>query len=149
MSFRGINSYYVDGVSLTHGAAGRHQHIWTFVAGVTEMNNTDLFIHKCPYDISRNYDHVPTFVGNDYFCESGVHSPWSFQYILFPNDVLWDGQNCIHPPAHAVSSTTLHGLQGICPVLQLHDDIDLRLCTTTSAPVHNDVPIELVELYVQ
>ena len=27
---QGIDSYYVAGVSLTHGAAGRCQHIWTF-----------------------------------------------------------------------------------------------------------------------
>ena len=71
---QGIEGYYVDGVSLTHGAAGRRQHIWTFAAGVTEVNNTNYLIYKCPCDISRNYDHVPAFVGNDYFYESGIHS---------------------------------------------------------------------------
>ncbi len=30
---RGIEVSYVDGVSLTHGAAGERQHIWTFAAG--------------------------------------------------------------------------------------------------------------------
>ena len=29
----GIDSYYVEGVSLTHGVAGRRQHIWTLAAG--------------------------------------------------------------------------------------------------------------------
>ena len=35
-STQGIDSYYVDGVSLTHGGAGSRQHIWTFAAGRTE-----------------------------------------------------------------------------------------------------------------
>ena len=35
---KGIDSYYVDGVSLTHGGAGRRQHIWTFATGGTEVN---------------------------------------------------------------------------------------------------------------
>ena len=33
---QGIDSYYVEGVSLTHGGAGRRQHIWTFAAGLSE-----------------------------------------------------------------------------------------------------------------
>ena len=63
----GIDSYYVDGVSLTHGAPGKRQHIWTFAAGLAELNNTRHLLLKCPCDISRNYDRVPAFVGNDYF----------------------------------------------------------------------------------
>ena len=41
-----------------------------------------------------HYDHVPTctFIGNDHFCESGVHSEWSDGFMLYPDDVLWDGQ---------------------------------------------------------
>ena len=35
-SAQGIDSYYVEGVSLTHGGAGRRQHIWTFAAGLSE-----------------------------------------------------------------------------------------------------------------
>ena len=65
---RGVDSYYIDGVSLTHGAAERHQHIGHFAAGLTEVNNTNpnTVPGKCPCDISRNYDRVPAFVGNDY-----------------------------------------------------------------------------------
>ena len=143
-----IDGYYVDGVSLTHGAAGRRQHIWTFAAGLNEENNTDYLSCKCPCDISRNYDHVPAFVGNDYFCESGIHSEWNSSYnsILFPDDVLWDGLDCTsnstccqfnNPPwftKNLTNATT--------------DDIELRICTN-SIPASDDVPIELIELYVQ
>ena len=89
----GIDSYYVDGVSLTHGSAGRRQHIWTFAAGATEVNQGSNIPEDCPCD-AASYDHVPTFAGNDYFCESGLHSPWNHQYVLCANDVLWDDQNC-------------------------------------------------------
>ena len=143
-----INSTYVDGVSLTHGAAGRRQHIWIFAAGLNEVNNTNLFTAKYPCDISCNYDRVPAFVENDYFCESGIHSEWDNSYfgVLFPNDVLWDGQNCTsngtccqlnNPPwftKNLTDATT--------------DDIELRLCTNFP-PADEDVPIELIELYVQ
>ena len=103
-----IDGYYVDGVSLTHGGAGSRQHIWTFATGLTEVETMPVFFPlQCPCD-AHNYNHnVPAFVGDDYFCESGFHSAWNHQFILYPDDVL----RTVHPPAHAVSSTTLHGLQ--------------------------------------
>ena len=143
---QGIDGYYVDGVSLTHGGAGSRQHIWTFAAGETEGSIDFMYLAaKCPCDI-HNDNHVPAFVGDDFFCESGLHSPWSRQFILYPDDVLWDGQNCTststccqlnNPPwftKNLTSATT--------------DDIELRICTNYS-PSINDVPLELIELYVQ
>ena len=90
-----IDSYYVDGISLTHGGAGRCQHIWTFAVGLSE--NTTVFPFECCPCDTLNYDinMIPTFIGNDYFCESGQHSAWDGQYGVFhSSDVLWDGQNC-------------------------------------------------------
>ena len=141
-----INGYYVDGVSLTHGGAGSRQHIWTFAAGLTEVN-TNQNSSVCPCDI-HSYDRVPAFVGDDFFCESGLHSAWNYPYtvIFYPDDVLWDGQNCTsnstccqlnNPPwftKNLTNATT--------------DDIELRICTS-SPPENEDVPLELVELYVQ
>ena len=141
---RGIDSNYVDGLSLTHGAAGSRQHIWTFAAGLTEVSSS-YPTNDCPCD-TGDYTRVPAFVGNDYFCESGFHSPWSYRFELFPDDVLWDGQNCTststccqlnNPPwftKNLPNATT--------------DDIELRICTSY-APDTDDVPIELIELYVQ
>ena len=141
---QGIGGYYVDGVSLTHGGADSRQHIWTFAAGLSEVD-TRYLSYTCPCDIN-NYDHVPAFVGDDFFCESGVHSPWSPPRILYPDDVLWDGQNCTststccqfnNPPwftKNLTNATT--------------DDIELRICTDLP-PRYDDVPLELIELYVQ
>ena len=141
---QGIDSYYVDGVSLTHGGGGRRQHIWTFAAGITEVS-TSSPDHSCPCD-TGNYDRVPAFVGNDYFCESGLHSVWSGQYILFPNDVLWDGQDCTSTSTCCQLNSPPWFTKNLPSATT--DDIELRLCTT-GTPVRDDVPIELIELYVQ
>ena len=142
-----IDGYYVDGVSLTRGGTGSRQHIWTFAAGLTEVDNKCYNIYlsdMCPCD-TYNYNHVPAFVGDDFFCESGLHSAWKRQFILFPDDVLWDGQNCTsnstccqlnNPPWFTKNLTATT------------DDIELRICTNNS-PDHEDVPLELIELYVQ
>jgi hypothetical protein len=141
---RDIDNHYVDGVSLTHGETGSRQHIWTFASGGSEV--TTIYLnHACPCDTAPP-SVVPAFVGNDYFCESGVHSEWNHNFTLYPDDVLWDGQNCTsnstccqfnNPPwftKNRPNATT--------------DDIELRICT--NAPTWlGDVPIELVELYVQ
>ena len=115
-SVEGIDSYYMDGVSLTHGVAGRCQHIWTFASGLTEVSSSYPF-EDCPCDTS-SYSAVPAFVGTDYFCESGFHSEWNFNSTLYPDDILWDGQDSglriVLPTVHAVNSTTLHGLQRTC-----------------------------------
>ena len=142
-----IDSYYVDGVSLTHGGPGSRQHIWTFAAGLSEKTSKDNVNQLCSCD-THTYSVMPSFVGNDYFCESGLHSPWNSTYAstLYPDDPLWDGQNCTanrlccqfnNPPwftKNLPNPTT--------------DDIELRIYTTWSATVV-DVPLELIELYVQ
>ena len=106
---QGMDGDYVDGISLTHGGAGSRQHIWTFAAGLSEVD-TRFRDQMCPCD-THNYDRVPAFVGDDFFCESGLHSPWSDQYI-YSSPMMFSGMvRTVHPRAYAVSSTTLHGLQ--------------------------------------
>ena len=143
-SYLGIDGQYVDGVSLTHGRSGSREHIWTFAAGLTESDSATI-PHRCPCDTSNN-DRVPSFVGNYYFCESGVNSAWIGQYIFYPNDPLWDGQNCV------VTSTCCEFNNPPWFTKTLNaattDDIELKICTTNSLQLE-DVPLELIELYVQ
>ena len=142
---QGIDSYYVSGVSLTHGRSGSREHIWTFAAGLSESDPARIR-NRCPCDTASN-DRVPSFVGNDYFCESGVNRNWiGFQFIFFPDDPLWDGRNCTdistccefnNPPWF---TKTLNAATT--------DDIELRICNT-NRPSVQDIPLELIELYVQ
>ena len=49
-SIQGIDGYYVDGISLTHGGIGMRQHIWTFAAGLSEVSSRFL----CPCNTLGN-----------------------------------------------------------------------------------------------
>ena len=63
-----INTYYVDGVSLTHGSP--RQHIWTLAAA----HNEDDGLHfNCPCTNNNTASRAtqpPAFVRNDYFCDT-------------------------------------------------------------------------------
>ena len=137
-----IDGYYVDGLSLTHGAPGSRQHIWTFASGLFTGNQSSVHPnHRCPCDNNNTYP-SPPFVGNDYFCESVNQSGWA--RVFYPNATLWDGQVCEgggtccqfnNPPwftKNLANSTT--------------DDIELRLCLWYS---RSDIALVLLELYVQ
>ena len=143
---QGIDGHYTEGVSLTHGGDGRRQHIWTFAAGLSEV--TILFPKTCcPCDTAA-YSVTPAFVGNDYFCESGVHSSWADDYstVFHSNDVLWDGQNCTSTSTRCQFNNPPWFTKNL--PTETTDDIELRICVERT-PSIEDVPIELIELYVK
>ena len=143
-----INAQYVDGLSLTHGAPGSRQHIWTFASGMfTGDYCSDNRFYQCPCN-NGNVFPPPPFVGNDYFCESVLtESIWLRNSQNFqPNATLWDGQVCEgggtccklnNPPwftKNLTSPTT--------------ERIELRLCLNGHASWSN-IALEQLELYVQ
>ena len=85
---------YVDGVTITYGSNPR-KHIWTYACGVSEaagiVGHPPQYI--CPCNNDSNDTYVPEWIGNDYYCESGLHSE-DHQEVLYSNDTLWDGQQC-------------------------------------------------------
>ena len=132
-----IDGAYVGGVSLTHGTPRRH--IWTFAAGITEAEPTRS--DACPCDASITI-HVPPFVDNDYFCESGVNAGgWDGFHT---NDPLWDGQNCISRSTCCSFNTPPYFVKQL--PTSTTDSIEARLCQLDGG---EDSPIELIELYVQ
>ena len=139
-----IDNAYIDGVSVTHGTP--RNHIWAFVAGISEGNPT--WSHACPCDASIEIS-VPSFVGEDYFCESAVNRPWvggSTDYTFHPNDTLWDREDCLP------SSTCCSRRNPPYFVKQLPnsttDDIEARICLD-EVMANENIAVELVELYVQ
>ncbi len=68
-----IDSWYVDGVSVTHGPPGSREHVWTFATGRSE-DRAYTYVCPCAPNAPSTIV-VPPFVGQDYFCESGVSSP--------------------------------------------------------------------------
>ena len=141
-----IGSAYVDGVSVTHGTP--RNHIWTFAAGVSESQPFTL--STCPCDGSSG-KHAPTFVGEDHFCESGLHEPWtagSGQYKIYSNDILWDGKDCL-PSSTCCSRRTCNPPYFVKQLpTSTTDDIEARICLDELSSNEN-IAVELVELYVQ
>lgn len=144
----GIDTSYVEGVSLTHGISGARQHIWTFASGIEETTRLYYSTQQCPCDTSNSAVVSPSFVGNDYFCESGLHTaflPRSMYNVVFLNDPLWDGQDCTStstccqfndPPWFTKNLTN-----------PTADDIEMRVCVNQ---VNQETTLlELIELYVK
>ncbi len=140
-----IDSYYVDGLSLTHGPPGAREHIWTFAAGLTETDSPAET--ACPCIGRQSLSLVPYYVGNDYFCESGNPGP-SWTDILYASDPLWDGQGCASPPCCELSYPTGVTAPWFCKQLPqtTTDDLELRICTRVDGT--EDTPVEFVELYI-
>ena len=138
---RSLDDTYVDGVSVTHGYP--RSHIWTFAAGVTEGRYIGGPAPDCP--CSRvGATQAPSYVGNNYYCESGNSATRGILNHLYSSDALWDGQQCEgqccsngkSPPWFSVElpSTTT-------------DAIEVRICGDESTS-NEDTPIKLIELYI-
>ena len=80
------NDNYVDGISITQGSPRKH--VWTYAAYYHE-GRTD----RCPCATSDGTvpQPPPSFVGDDYYCETGLKSG---QKGITWEDPLWDGKGC-------------------------------------------------------
>ena len=143
---RTIDGYYVDGVSLTYGSP--RQHIWTFANALDEYPSHYVSICPCSnFNEQYTVNRVPSFVGNDYFCETGV--PPGQQYrsgTFYPDDPLWDGQGC------GANSTccTFNNPPWFCKQLpqSTSADLEVRLCSE-DYKIYEDTPVERIELYIK
>ena len=134
-----IDSYYVDGVSITYGSNPR-QHIWTLSGGWYE---TCLSSGGCPCNNGNFASPPPSFVGNDYYCESGL----IVSSILYANDPLWDGQNCNGPESTCCTNPNIPWFLKILNEITTHD-IELRVCSSQGLP-DEDTPLDIIEIYVK
>ena len=143
-----IDSYYLSGVSLTHGLPGARQHIWSFTAGFGEGNTGD---QGCPCaNRPRPLACVPLFVRNDFFCESGNPAAGGVAHVLYPDDPLWDGEGYAVPPCCELSYPPGVTAPWFCKQLPqtTTDDIEARICHSYEH-TDEDTPVELVELYIR
>ena len=138
-----IDDLYLDGVSLTHGSRPR-QHIWSFASALDE---TDGHQSGCPCLNTGLLTQpvVPPFIGNDYFCDTGS-SDDVIHDVFYADNPLWDGEGC--------------GSQNTCCFFNnppwfsktldrsTSEDIEMRVCRDAGR-LNEDVPLELVELYVR
>ncbi len=141
---RGIKRDYVFGVSLTHGQNPR-KHIWTFAGALDETNQQYNFICPC-INTSLASSIVPSFVGNDYFCDTAYSSDYSnySPYLLQVNDPLWDGKGCGRSNTCCSFNSPPWFVKHLASPTK--ENIEMRVCTPT---YEGSSPLEIIELYVQ
>ena len=142
-SVNDINKVYVDGVSITRGSPRKH--VWSFASGLTEKGT---YIYACPCNRGvTSSAYPPSFVGNDYFCESGYTSTFHPRYAT--EDPLWDGKQCRYREAPCCRKSYLPWfLKNIGGTTT--DSLELRLCTDPHEGLHDErVAIDQYEFYVK
>ena len=103
-SRRTIDEDYVSGLSITYSSNPR-QHIWTFVSGRGDRYDDIYLIVLCTS--TRAYS-SPSFVGNNYYCESASWYCCSYDTYYF-NDTLWERRRM----CRIIVVMTLHNLGSI------------------------------------
>ena len=138
----GINESYIDGVSITRGSP--RYHIWSYVGSFSEIA---AFLDACPCARDLSSAAQPqSFVGNNYYCESG-NPAGAWRDRVFPNDKLWDGEQCSHEGTCCTGTNTPPWFS-VNLGSPTSDDIEVRIMGSESTD-NEDTPIELLEIYVQ
>ena len=147
-AFRGssagtVDSNYVDGISLTRGQSPR-KHIWTLAAAAHETHTYPYSVCPCTNIRNSPLPPVPSFIGNNYFCDTG--SANDAMYIFYGGDPLWDGAGC--GPYNTCCDWNFPPCfrKEISPPTS--DDIEMRLCSD-EARGNEDINFETLEIYVQ
>ena len=143
-----IDAVYVDGVSITYGSP--RMHIWTYAAGLSEQLLATNEVFSCPCLVAGSSftpQTPPSFVGNNYYCESG--NPFSAfentDVLRYTSDPLWDGQQC---EGQCCSDGRTSPWFSVTLTNPTTDDVEIRICGSEST-TREDTPISLMELYVQ
>ena len=138
-----IDSSYVDGISVTYGSPRKH--IWTFATG---LSTTVVVPHKlanCP--CSEHPGQKPsTFVGSDYYCESGNPSATSIFDGWYTANRLWDG-SCANTKSKCCNHPTMpYFIQNLGATST--EPLEVRLCTNQHTDDEN-FGVEKLELYIR
>ena len=136
---RGSIDLVMDGVLISHGKTQKH--IWAYAIGNKKVSSSHINI--CPCTDPRFSGVVPPFIGNDYYCDSGVDN--SSEFGKFYTTPLWTGEGCT-PPNFCCSHS---GMPWFCKTLPVPttDYIEIRNCHNELIS-NEDTALDLIELYV-
>ena len=131
-----IDDIYVEGISITRGSPRRH--VWTYAAYAYEE-----YSGQCPCATSNGgaASPPPSFVGDDYYCETGFAS---LKHGLSWEDPLWDGKGCIRPEDRCCQRFGWFHKT----VPSSDDHIELRWCAG-DIRFGEDIFADLVEIWVK
>ena len=136
-----LNQGYVDGASITYDTAVP-KHIWTYAIGVSLGNSCYTCSCLCNSDRTAQ---VPPYVGRDYYCETGYNAAGHSQ-TFFPNDPLWDGQQCVGVEAPCCTHPNMPWFTKTLGETTT-EDIQLRLCNDHGIG-DEETLLQLIDLYV-
>ena len=153
--FRVIKSYsttidtaYLSGLTLTHGLRGSRQHIWSFVGAYYEQDPNYRTDVTCPCtNTGVSWPHqVPSFINNDYFCDTGNTGPGTSRTTYYTDDPLWDGEGCISTD----TCCEFNSPPWFCKSLlqPSNDDLEIRNCYADGSS-SADKLITLIDIYVK
>ena len=131
----------LKGLSITHSSTC--QHIWTYAAGLTDSGNHSCC--DCPCAAIPG-PAPPSFVGNNYYCESGAGNTFdlSTHYFLDP---LWDGTGCSSGNTCCSNTNQPWFYHQLSEMTQ--DDIEVRICMVGNYVSNEATIVDLLELYIQ
>ena len=140
-----LRNPYIDinGVNITQ-LGTPHYHIWSFAGGLSE----DSSLHResnCPCSFTSGRHGSPSYIGSNYYCESGNPTDRYDHNQIFPNDPVWDGQKCEGTCCIGANNPPWFSVQLPVPTTEM---IEVRICADESTD-NEDTPIELLEIYVQ
>ena len=133
-----IDAGYVSGISITYSEGEQRQHIWTYASG---ENENDYREDDCPCN-NGSTAIVPSFVGEDYYCESG----FGYNQNSLSTDVLWDGKTCNYLENFCCNDSNLPWFYKELSVTT-SSDIEVRVCCNDSGG--EEVPVDIIELFVK
>ena len=134
---------YVDGLSITLGSPRKH--LWTYAAGFSETGDTR-YTHYCPCAATPGTPPF-SFIGNDYYCESGFAGSRFTSNAFHTSDPLWDGSGCTLFNTTCCADANMPWFYRVF-AMPLQDDIEVRICTDQD---FNDeaVAVDQLQLFIQ
>ena len=135
-----IDDSYVGGLSITCGSNPR-KHIWTYAAGNSETSSNSGNCRCAPSSFGSD---SPSYVGDNYYCESAsVGSPDISEYYF--SNALWDGAGCTGGTC-CDDTTQPWFYRQLNQTTQ--DDIEARICTRGTFTGRSTL-IDQLELFIQ
>lgn len=142
-----LEASYLEGISLTRGDSGARQHVWSFItaAGEGNVSTHPSWLCNCSNVDDDWSEYSTSFVGDDYFCDTGNHDAGVPSDATYYDDPLWDGEGC----GPQSTCCQFGNPPWFCKPLPepTTDTLEVRNCHKGIYPY--DTLVSLIEIYVQ
>ena len=140
---------YAEGIIVVHGTSPR-RHLWTYVVGLNANPLPDYYLaNQCPCTAAGSTSTLPTFLGNDYYCDSGNPSRNSYTLTELYPDRLWDnsGPSCVSGSTCCDNPNQPWFKKKLAQPAK--EDVEMRWCAGSAPDSNEDTATTRVELYIR